>query len=364
MRASGKRNEPTGRRNPARLGQVLKEQLAALSYRRLFVGFSGGLDSSVLLHVAVALNLRPAAIHINHGLHPRADAWERHCGAVCGRLGVEFASRRVSAAGGEGGFRAARYDAFDALLGEGDLLLLGHHRNDQAETVLMRLVRSRSPLAMPRTRRLGGGGRTLKPWLSLTRDDLLRHARAAALDWIDDPSNDEVAFDRNYLRHRVLPVLAERWPDVDRALAAFGEAQAVRDALLTHLILMSGSMSQLAGDDPGGHRYAEPGADTQSTGESHRAADRLEDNWPHAKGRPQIALRAFPGELRLAVLRLWLRGLGEFSVTDRALAEFVRQLDSPADRKPSLSLRHGALRRYRSHVVYDERVGHPSVHIE
>ncbi len=335
------------------LERLLGEQVVSFPHRRLFVGYSGGLDSTLLLDVAAAAGFAPTAIHINHGLHAKADVWQRHCAEVCRRLGVAIKTRTVQAAGGEAGFRDARYAAYDALVGAGDLLLLGHHRNDQAETVLMRLVQGREPLAMPRIRPLPGGGRTLKPWLALTKDELVSQARRRSLDWIEDPSNTETAFDRNFLRHRVMTLLTERWPDAVRALAVSGEAQTARDELLGYLISLHGSpapqVSATALRDGAGE------ADARSSSNSALPTDGRGDGQEFAavEGCPRIALHEFPPDFRLLVLRYWLRGLGEFSTTNRALAEFVRQLDSPADRTPSLSLKDGTLRRHHSWVLYD-----------
>ena len=175
----------------------MRLELEEFPHRRLYVGFSGGLDSTVLLHVSFALRPDLTAVHVNHGLHAQADAWESRCDEACGGLGAAFVIRRVAVGGGsEADAREARYAVFESVLGAGDLLLLGHHRDDQAETVLLRLVQGRAPLGMPRSRKLTGGGRLLRPWLSTPRVDLLRFARAAGLEWIDDPTNSEVDFDR------------------------------------------------------------------------------------------------------------------------------------------------------------------------
>ena len=311
------------------LRELLRSQLGELSYRRLLVGFSGGPDSSILLHESARLDPDLAAVHVNHGWHRQAAAWEDHCAEVCRRLGAAFVSRKAAAGEGEASARRARYAVFEELLGPGDLLLLGHHRDDQAETVLMRLVQGRAPLGMPRSRRLDGGGRILRPWIETPRQELLRHARAAGLDWIEDPANAELSFDRNFVRHRIMPTLMDRWPGAMQALAAAGEAQRARDALLAHLaaaIPAVGGLPDASGDElPARHESAD----------AHR-----------------IAPMAFPPELRVPVLRLWLNGLGEFSATDRALAEFVRQMASGADASPMLALRRGELRRQGSNAVY------------
>ena len=313
------------------LTERLGAQLAEFPHQRLYVGFSGGLDSSVLLHVSLGLRADLTAVHVNHGLHEQADAWESRCAETCRRLGAAFMSRRVTVSGGgEAAARAARYGVFESLLDSGDLLLLGHHRDDQAETVLLRLVQGRAPLGMPRTRKLSCGGHILRPWLTTPRAELLRFARAAGLEWIDDPSNAEVDFDRNFIRGEIMPRLADRWPGAVQTVAAGVEAQLARDALLAHLV---------AAD-----------AGTESSPEFLTGATPRKDQAERAR---RIRLTAFPKALRVAVLRLWLNGLGEFAMADRALTEFVRQLDAKADAHPSMPLQRGVLRRFGESVVYD-----------
>ena len=209
----------------------------------LWVGLSGGLDSSVLLHVlaqhapARAAGLR--AIHVHHGLHADADAWAEHCQHVCGALGIELTIAAVKVArtagcGPEAAARDARYAAFAAVLSDGDVLALGHHRDDQAETFLLRAARASGPAglgAMRRWRPLGGA-RLWRPLLATARADLLAYAQANGLTWIEDPSNADPGFDRNFLRERVLPLLRERWPHVDAAFARSASLHADADALL------------------------------------------------------------------------------------------------------------------------------------
>ena len=312
------------------LTDLMRAALAECPFQRLFVGFSGGLDSTVLLHASLALNADPTAVHVNHGLHEQADTWESQCADVCRRLGAAFLSRRVAVGhGGEAGARQARYGAFEELLGDGDLLLLGHHRDDQAETVLLRLVQGRAPVGMPRTRVLHGGGRILRPWLTIPRAALLHWAREAGLDWIDDPTNAQLDFDRNYLRHQILPELACRWPRVGQVLASGAAANSARDSLLAYLM----------------EAYRDGSEVLPGEGSEPPVPDRA-SRWD------AVRLRVFPNELRLPVLRLWLNQLGEFSVADRALSEFIRQLDAPADAHPRLSLQRGELQRQGSKAIY------------
>jgi tRNA(Ile)-lysidine synthase len=189
---------------------------------RWWVAFSGGLDSTVLLHLLVRLAERHrlpslSAIHIHHGLQAVADAWPEHCRQVCAWLGVVLQVRHVKVdvmASLERGAREARYRAFAEVLGEGELLLTAQHRDDQAETLLFRLLRGagvRGLAAMPVCRSLGRG-HLLRPLLEVSRDELESYACEHGLSWVEDPSNQSLEFSRNYLRHRVLPVMTARWP--------------------------------------------------------------------------------------------------------------------------------------------------------
>lgn len=196
----------------------------------LLVGFSGGLDSTVLLHALAALPAARArglrAIHVHHGLHADADAWALHCEQACAALDVSLAVVRVDVArergdGPEAAARAARYGAFGEALGAGEVLALAHHRDDQAETFLLRALRGSGVdgLAAMRPWRPFLRGWLWRPLLALPQATLADHARARGLRWLDDPSNAELAFDRNFLRRRVLPLLRERWPRADAAFA-------------------------------------------------------------------------------------------------------------------------------------------------
>lgn len=209
------------------------------------IAFSGGLDSTVLLHLLAHLarhHSLPAlsAIHIHHGLQAAADAWPEHCQSVCDALGVSLQVIRVSVQPGaslERAAREARYAAFMSLTEADDVLLTGQHRDDQAETLLFRLMRGagvRGLSAMPAQRPLGQGT-LLRPLLDATRAELEAYARAHQLHWIEDPSNEDRQFSRNYLRHQVLPLLTARWPQAQasmaRSAAHLHEAQGLLDEL-------------------------------------------------------------------------------------------------------------------------------------
>lgn len=209
------------------------------------VAFSGGLDSTVLLHALVQLArsepLPPLrVIHVHHGLQAAAEAWPEHCRQVCTELGVALQVRSVQVEAGaslEQAARTARYAAFAEALAPGELLLTAQHRDDQAETLLFRLLRGagvRGLAGMPACRPLGAGV-LWRPLLAVSRAELQRYAQAHALRWVDDPSNTDLRFSRNYLRQQVVPLLTGRWPQALNTMARtaghLAEAQGLLDEL-------------------------------------------------------------------------------------------------------------------------------------
>ncbi|WP_242104400.1 tRNA lysidine(34) synthetase TilS [Lysobacter sp. M2-1] len=209
----------------------------------VLVGFSGGLDSTVLLHLlAASAQVRATglrAVHVHHGLHREADAWAAHVREVCTTfdvplsvIGVEV--RRDSGHGLEGAARVARLAAFARELQPGEVLALAHHRDDQAETFLLRALRASGPdgLAAMRPWRPFAQGWLWRPLLDIPRAALSDHAHAHGLHWIEDDSNADTSLDRNFLRQRVLPALRERWPQADAAFARVASLQAASVELL------------------------------------------------------------------------------------------------------------------------------------
>lgn len=227
---------------PSRLLRNLKPWLGASHWR---IAFSGGLDSTVLLHLLANLaktDSLPAlsAIHVHHGLQAAADAWPAHCQDVCDELSVPLQVVRVQVQPGasvERAARDARYAVFSAATQANDVLLTGQHRDDQAETLLFRLLRGagvRGLSGMPATRALGQGS-LARPLLDVTRAELEAYARDHGLRWIEDPSNQDRQLSRNYLRHQVMPLLTGRWPQAHasmaRSAAHLREAQGLLDEL-------------------------------------------------------------------------------------------------------------------------------------
>ncbi len=191
------------------------------SAHRLWVGFSGGMDSTVLLHALRDL-AGVHAVHLDHGLNPASERWSRHCAVEAGVFGVPLtrARLRVERRGNlAANARRARYAEWRRLLAAGDVLVLAHHADDQAETRLWQLLTGRAAGGMPAARDLGEG-RLARPLLTLRRCELAAHADHYGLRWIEDPSNANVDFDRSYIRHRLLPIIERRFPAAVERLAA------------------------------------------------------------------------------------------------------------------------------------------------
>jgi len=194
------------------------------------VAFSGGVDSHVLLHALSRLrrehSLRLGAIHVNHGLHRDADEWARHCARICAELDVECRVERIHVAdirehGLEAAARRARYACLAGHVGPDDVLLTAHQRDDQAETVLLQLLRGAGVhglAAMPEITEFSRG-RLARPLLGFSRAQLLAYAQAENLQWIEDPSNRDEHPARNFLRHQVFPLLERRWPGASEQIA-------------------------------------------------------------------------------------------------------------------------------------------------
>lgn len=199
---------------------------------RYCIAYSGGLDSHVLLHFCARLRLEQVdppdclVLHVHHGLQANADDWVEHCASVCHELSLPFQALYVDARSRPGespeeAARDARYRALAPWVGQGDVLLTAQHQDDQAETLLLQLLRGAGLAglaAMPKCAPFGAG-LLLRPLLDCSRADLLAYAEAQGLQWIEDPSNTDLAYDRNFLRRQVLPLLRERWPAAAKTLS-------------------------------------------------------------------------------------------------------------------------------------------------
>lgn len=218
---------------------------------RCYVAYSGGLDSQVLLQSLVKLLGAESitAVHINHQLSENADQWQQHCQSCCSELGVALLTETVEVTVGGHGLeqaaREARYSIFEKLLSDSDLMLLAHHADDQVETVLYRLLRGSGPKGLagiPQSRPLGKG-ELLRPLLAYTKAELKQYAIQEQLCWIEDESNDDLSFDRNFLRKKIVPVIAERWPDcaprIAHSAALCGETDQLTEILAAQDLIAS-----------------------------------------------------------------------------------------------------------------------------
>lgn len=294
-----------------------------------YVAFSGGLDSTVLLHLlhrwckghAEAPPL--TAIHVNHGLQASADDWQLHCQWLCRMLGMPLLCRQASIEAGSRGIEAAardaRYEIFEQQLQAGAVLFQGHHLDDQVETFFLRLLRGagvQGLAAMPATRPLGAG-RLVRPLLDLPRARLEAYAVEHGLHWVEDPSNEDERMDRNFLRAQVLPLLASRWPGYRQTVSRAGEHLAGAAELLTQLLPRPATVRSVMGDP----------------------------------GIPLTELFGAAPEGATLRLRQWLRGRGLPAPDQSLLAEFLRQLrEAGTGSKPSLQCSAYTLQRYREAI--------------
>lgn len=227
----------------------LQSIAGAYESRNLKLAFSGGLDSTVLLHLLARLratrDLNLQAIHVHHGLHKDADAWTQSCIEQCRQLGIELIVEKVTVVPGDHGIEAAarkaRYDALAKhIRSEHDELLTAHHRDDQAETLLLHLVRGAGVnglAGMPPRRRFEQGWLS-RPLLQTSRDAIREYARKNNLYWIEDESNTDPAIRRNFLRHSVIPQLSRHWPGAIGAMAQTASHLREAETLLAHLAEM------------------------------------------------------------------------------------------------------------------------------
>ncbi len=298
------------------------------TFGRIVVAFSGGLDSSVLLRAVVESvddRRRVLALHVNHGLNPRADEWQRHCKTVSDELGIAHTEVRVEVGSHdspEAAARNARYAAFREFLVTGDVLWLAHHRDDQAETLLWKLMRGGGVAAlagMPQSRPLGAGY-LRRPLLDVSRADIAAWAEARGLRWVDDASNADARFDRNFIRRDIMPVLGRRWPDAAQRL------QHAARRFADEAVLLRAELDR---------RLGELGADT---------------------ARIPVSVARDPQALPL--LRRWLDRAGIIGIRERVLIEIARQAGGAIDRAPQVQVAAGfSVRRFeqRLYLVSDPR---------
>ncbi len=313
--------------------------LPASASGALCIGFSGGLDSTVLLTALAALRsshpdwtLR--AIHLDHQLQNNSAQWRQTCADIVAELSIPFEHVELtvspSGEGIEAAARQARYDAFRDRLRPGETLLTAHHADDQLETLLLALLRGagvRGLAAMPECTKFGAGWHA-RPLLLFTRQRLHQWAVANRLRWIEDPSNAQSAFSRNYLRNDVLPLLIDRWP-----AAAVNAQRTTR-----HLADAATLLDELAA------------IDLQNV-----AVERCVS---------VEKLQMLSRERRTNVLRFWLRERGLRAPSTRKLASLEHDMmNAQDDRNPCTEWDGAEVRRHRG-LLYAMTSAHDSVSTE
>ncbi|WP_321794566.1 tRNA lysidine(34) synthetase TilS [Caballeronia sp. J97] len=281
------------------------------------VALSGGLDSTVLLDAAVHCfgARRVIALHVHHGLSPNANAWAAHCERFAASLDVRYAARHVDVAraGGESleaAARDARYRALDDLCDEhgAAALLIAHHADDQAETVLLQLLRGAgvAGLAAMAPQRADGAVPRLRPLLRLLRAQLEQYAHERDLNWIDDESNADTRYSRNALRHDVLPMLAVHFPGFRDALARTASHAASAQRLLDQLAQIDLARLQSADEE---------GALTLD------------------------AFLTLDDERAINAMRFWIRARGLLAASTARIADMLRQVRDAASARDGHALR-------------------------
>lgn len=294
-------------------------------HRQFLIAFSGGLDSTVLLHQMVCWRRQSPdvvlrAIHVHHGISPFADDWVTHCEHVCQQWQVPLSVKRVTLVdeglGTEAHARQARYQAFREALRPGEVLVTAQHIDDQCETFLLALKRGSGPAGLSAMARVSpfADSVLIRPLLGESRHALSQWAERHHLRWIEDESNKDDAYDRNFLRLQVLPQLNARWPHFAQATARSAELCAEQEQLLDELL----------GDELG------------SLVDEHGALD-----LPPLQAKSPV--------FRAAILRRWLARHGASMPSREMLARIWQEMAlAREDASPCLRMGGFELRRYRS----------------
>ena len=287
---------------------------------RIAVAYSGGVDSTALAHALVKQRRKLSGLrllHVDHGLQAASRNWARHCTLQARRwsvpltvLTLDIQIRRGESP--EAAAREARYSALVKALEAGEVLVTAQHRDDQVETLLLQLFRGAGVAGLASMPAIApfANGRLARPLLEVSREEIEQFARQNRLRWIEDPTNELVRFDRNYLRHRVLPGIRARWKGVDQAVARsaghIGEAMCLLDA--------------------------------QALRDLAAAAD--------GDGLQVAALRALPAPRRRNALRAYISAAGREMPSAAKLGEVsTALLGARADAQPSVEWPGGRIRR-------------------
>lgn len=322
--------------------------IAHLTPGRCLVAYSGGIDSHVLLHAMGQLRaqlpgVEVRAVHVDHGLHPQSASWALHCMQVCSQLDVPcdvlaVNARASSGTSPEAAARAARYAAFRGIVRSGDLLLTAHHQDDQAETLLLQLLRGAGPRGLAGMAKISRFGTAWlgRPLLEFSRAALSEYAAAQRLDWIVDPSNADIRFDRNYLRHEILPALQRRWPAASATLARSAQ----------HCAEAAGLLQALAQNDLQATRI--PPSDAPAEGKAAGRKKEFQPAMERESGLSVSRLLALSPVRQRNVLRFWIEQAGLPLPQQRHLERLQNDvLRAAADAEPCMYWPGAEVRRYR-----------------
>lgn len=286
----------------------------------LVVAYSGGRDSHVLLHALVSLKANLRAIHINHGLQPDAGKWAQHCQAVCEAYGVDMTVlslkiEKKSQESIEALAREARYAAFSQDLKEGEILLTAHMLEDQVETFFLQLLRGAGPLGLvgiaPKK------GQIARPLLSINREQIQEYAKQHQLQWVEDPSNNNPQFRRNFLRHDILPQIKNIYPGfancIIRSQTHIHDTQKLLDELLDKELLHCLNENKLN----------------------------------------LTKLRIYSVTMQQQLVRHWLRKLKiDLPSTKKITTLLTQMLHAAQDANPIITVKEGEIRRFKNHLCF------------
>ncbi len=305
------------------------DTLVADTPKRWVVALSGGVDSCVLLDLLARYQTQFGghciAVHVHHGLSPNADTWASRCQSVCQQLNVEFKLEKVDLGDIQGESvearaRDARYQALAKHVQADDVLLTGQHSDDQMETFLLALRRGSGPkgLSAMAEKMPFGQGQLVRPLLNVSRHAIERYARERNLTWVEDESNQDTRYDRNYLRHQVVPQLTKRWPTIDAAINRSARLCAEQELLLDELL-----------QAPYERALANDGSLEISELEQHSEA------------------------LRFRLLRMWLDRQGALMPSQAQMSQLWHQVArAKLDANPQLILNQGQIRRYADRLYW------------
>ncbi len=317
------------------LTQQLSQYAQQHNIKTWCLAYSGGVDSQVLLHLLHATKFTVSAVYIDHGLQAQSADWAEHCRQQCAQLNIPFQKIIVNAQATKGespeaAARTARYMALKKIIKVDSCLLTAQHQDDQSETVLLQLLRGGGAAGlagMPDITEFSVGWHA-RPLLQVSQNKILDYAKKNNLSWVEDPSNQHENFDRNYLRHSVIPKISERWPALNKTLSAFSKQQAENAQLLDELAEL----------------------DLQT---SLFEIDCLDINF----------LKKYDDARLRNILRLWLKKNNSLVPSRAVLAQVVQQLNTSHDTAALVGWATTEVRRFRDRLYCLKKSDHDATQV-